>query len=124
MSNYIYTSKEKVRIKMSKGILTKREREVCVEPQNGLILDDSFQRAGDVWGTKDKVKLIESILMDIPIPFIYLAEGKKGNLIVIDGRQRLTALFDYLDNKYLVQNNHFLLLFQYILLPVNRHYYL
>lgn len=38
--------------------------------------------------------------MDIPIPFIYLAEGKKGNLIVIDGRQRLTALFDYLDNKY------------------------
>jgi LuxR family transcriptional regulator of spore coat protein len=28
MSNYIYTSKEKVRIKMSKGILTKREREV------------------------------------------------------------------------------------------------
>ena len=28
MSNYIYTSKEKVRIKKSKGILTKREREV------------------------------------------------------------------------------------------------
>ena len=28
MSNYIYTSKEKVRLKMSKGILTKREREV------------------------------------------------------------------------------------------------
>ena len=28
MSNYIYTSKEKVRIKMGKGILTKREREV------------------------------------------------------------------------------------------------
>ena len=28
MSNYIYTFKEKVRIKMSKGILTKREREV------------------------------------------------------------------------------------------------
>lgn len=86
---------------------TKREREVCVEPQNGLILDDSFQRTGDVWGTKDKVKLIESILMDIPIPFIYLAEGKKGNLIVIDGRQRLTALFDYLDNKYPLRNIEF-----------------
>lgn len=86
---------------------TKRERELGLEPQNGLILDDSFQRTGDVWGTKDKGKFIESVLMDIPIPFIYLAEGKKGNLIVIDGRQRLTALFDYLDNKYPLRNIEF-----------------
>ncbi len=86
---------------------TTREREAGIEPQNGLILDDTFQRTGEVWGTKDKVKLIESILMDIPIPFIYLAEGKKGNLIVIDGRQRLTALFDFLDNKYPLRNIEF-----------------
>lgn len=86
---------------------TKKEREAGLEPQNGLILDDSFQRTGDVWGTKDKGKFIESVLMDIPIPFIYLAEGKKGNLIVIDGRQRLTALFDYLDNKYPLRNIEF-----------------
>ncbi len=86
---------------------TNRERAAGIEPQNGLILDDTFQRTGEVWGTKDKVKLIESILMDIPIPFIYLAEGKKGNLIVIDGRQRLTALFDFLDNKYPLRNIEF-----------------
>lgn len=86
---------------------TKKEREDGVEPQNGLILDDSFQRTGEVWGTKDKVKFIESVLMDIPIPFIYLAEGKRGNLIVIDGRQRLTALFDYLNNKYPLRNIEF-----------------
>lgn len=86
---------------------TNKERTEKIEPQNGLILDDTFQRTGDVWGTKDKVKLIESILMDIPIPFIYLAEGKRGNLIVIDGRQRLTALFDYLDNKYPLRNIEF-----------------
>lgn len=86
---------------------TQKERAAGLEPQNGLILDDSFQRTGDVWGTKDKVKFIESVLMDIPIPFIYLAEGKRGNLIVIDGRQRLTALFDYLDNKYSLRNIEF-----------------
>ncbi len=86
---------------------TKREKEKGIEPQNGLILDESFQRTGDVWGTKDKVKFIESVLMDIPIPFIYLAEGKRGNLIVIDGRQRLTALFDYLDNQYPLRNIEF-----------------
>ena len=86
---------------------TQRERLNGIEPQNGLILDESFQRTGDVWGTKDKVKFIESVLMDIPVPFIYLAEGKRGNLIVIDGRQRLTALFDYLDNKYPLSNIEF-----------------
>lgn len=86
---------------------TIREKEKGIDPQNGLILDDSFQRTGEVWGTKDKVKFIESVLMDIPIPFIYLAEGKRGNLIVIDGRQRLTALFDYLDNKYPLRNIEF-----------------
>lgn len=86
---------------------TKKEIEKGLQPQNGLILDESFQRTGDVWGTKDKIKFIESILMDIPIPFIYLAEGKKGNLIVIDGRQRLTALFEYLDGKYSLRNMEF-----------------
>ena len=86
---------------------TKKEKELGIEPQNGLILDESFQRTGDVWGTKDKVKFIESVLMDIPIPFIYLAEGKRGNLIVIDGRQRLTALFDFLDDKYSLRNIEF-----------------
>lgn len=86
---------------------TRKEKEKGIEPQNGLILDESFQRTGDVWGTKDKVKFIESVLMDIPVPFIYLAEGKKGNLIVIDGRQRLTALFEYLDNKYPLRNIEF-----------------
>jgi len=86
---------------------TKKELSLGIDPQNGLILDESFQRTGDVWGTKDKVKFIESILMDIPIPFIYLAEGKRGNLIVIDGRQRLTALFDYLDGKYPLRNIEF-----------------
>lgn len=86
---------------------TKKELQEGLQPQNGLILDESFQRTGDVWGTKDKIKFIESILMDIPIPFIYLAEGKKGNLIVIDGRQRLTALFEYLDGKYSLKNMEF-----------------
>lgn len=86
---------------------TRNEIKEGREPQNGLILDDTFQRTGEVWGTRDKRKLVESILMDIPIPFIYLAEGKRGNLIVIDGRQRLTALFNFLDGKYSLANMEF-----------------
>ena len=70
------------------------------KPKNGLIVDDSFQRTGNVWSLEQKSKLVESILLQIPIPFVYLSEGKNANLIVIDGRQRLTALFDFLDNKF------------------------
>jgi hypothetical protein len=38
--------------------------------------------------------------MGLPIPIMYLYEDKFGNLIVVDGRQRLTAFFQFLDNKY------------------------
>jgi len=75
------------------------------EVKNGIILNETFQRTGNVWTKKQKSCLIESILMGIPIPFIYLAESQNGNLIVIDGRQRLTALFEYLNNKYSLSNN-------------------
>lgn len=47
-----------------------------------LILDDSFQR-NNVWTRKQKSQLIESLLLGIPIPYLYLYEGKFGNLIVI-----------------------------------------
>lgn len=70
------------------------------EVKNGLILDESFQRTGSAWSSKQKCQLIESVIMDVPLPFIYLAESAKGNLVVIDGRQRLTALFEFLDDNY------------------------
>lgn len=69
-----------------------------------LILDPDFQR-NDVWKPKQKAELIESILMNIPLPFIYLTENKLGELIVVDGRQRLTALFDFIDNDYSLGHN-------------------
>ena len=72
-----------------------------------LILDDSFQRK-NVWNRKQKSQLIESLLLGIPIPYLYLYEGKFGNLIVIDGRQRLSAIFEFLDNKYSLSNMEFL----------------
>ncbi len=67
---------------------------------NTLKLDESFQRNGGIWGKKNKSLLIESVVLNIPIPSIYLSEDKEGTLIVIDGRQRLSTLFDYMDDKF------------------------
>lgn len=64
-----------------------------------ICMDPSFQR-NFVWNTKQKSELIESVVMGIPLPLIYLAESQEGNLIVVDGRQRLTTFFDFLNNKF------------------------
>lgn len=64
-----------------------------------IILNPEFQR-NDVWHLKQKCELVESILMGIPIPIIYLFESKEGKKIVVDGRQRITALTEFLDNKF------------------------
>lgn len=72
-----------------------------------LILDETFQR-NKVWTRKQKSQLIESLLLGIPIPYLYLYEDKNANLIVLDGRQRLSAIFDYLENQYSLTNMEFL----------------
>lgn len=68
-----------------------------------ILMDPSFQR-NFVWNTKQMSELIESVIMGIPLPLIYLAEDKKGDLVVVDGRQRLTTFFDFLSNKFRI--NH------------------
>jgi len=61
-----------------------------------LILDPKFQRY-KVWDIKKSSVLVESVLLDIPIPTIYLAEDKDNRLIVVDGQQRLNALLGFMD---------------------------
>ena len=72
-----------------------------------IILDGEFQR-NNVWGRKMNSRLIESILIGIPIPLIYVFEDKDHNYIVLDGKQRLSAIFDYFDNKYKLNDLEFL----------------
>lgn len=64
-----------------------------------IILDSDFQRES-VWKPMQKAELVESILMGLPLPIFYFNQDKLGRLIVIDGRQRLTALFEYMSNDW------------------------
>ncbi|MHA6697210.1 GmrSD restriction endonuclease domain-containing protein [Chryseobacterium sp. A321] len=66
---------------------------------NIIKLDPEFQRAG-VWNPKQKSELIESIIIGIPLPILYIKENKEGNWILIDGRQRLSTIFDFMDNRF------------------------
>ena len=63
-----------------------------LEKEN-IDLNPKFQRR-DAWSVVEKSRLIESLILGIPVPPIILAEkkNKKGKYIVIDGKQRLLSL--------------------------------
>lgn len=63
-----------------------------------LNIQPDFQR-GFVWDIIKASRLIESILLDIPLPVIYLSQEKDGIEYVIDGQQRLTSFFSFIDGK-------------------------
>jgi len=48
------------------------------------------------WDTKRQAKLVESFLMNVPIPPIFLSEDQYGTYAVIDGKQRLFAIRRFL----------------------------
>lgn len=69
------------------------------ESRKELVIDPDFQRNA-VWESRQKMELVESVLMGIPIPVMYLFEMRDGTKQVVDGRQRITALLDFLNNKF------------------------
>lgn len=87
-------------LKVDKGFYTIYElkrRYAAVPPR--IVLDSDFQRE-EVWRQDRKSELIESVLMGLPLPIFYFNQDKYGRLIVVDGRQRLTAFFEYMDNEF------------------------
>lgn len=64
-----------------------------------ICMDPSFQRHF-VWNGRQMSELIESVIIGIPLPLIYLAESQEGNLVVVDGRQRLTTFVRFLNNEF------------------------
>ncbi len=75
------------------------KRKYDKQPKPLLVLDPDFQRE-EVWNPKQQSELIESILMGIPLPLIYVKEDNNGVYIIVDGRQRLTTLFDFMNDKF------------------------
>ncbi len=70
---------------------------------NAIDLEPQYQRRSR-WDIKKRSLLIESLLLNIPIPPIFLFEIEYGQYEVVDGRQRLETLKDYLDNLFPLKN--------------------
>ena len=71
-------------------------------------LSPDFQREF-VWSDiTRKSRLIESLLLRIPIPVFYLFQDEEGGFQVVDGVQRLTVLHDFVNNKFKLKNLEYL----------------
>ena len=65
-----------------------------------IYLQPDFQRYSQVWDYKTASQLIESILLNVPIPPIYVAEEDDGSWNIIDGLQRLTSFKNFYEGKF------------------------
>ncbi|WP_169053534.1 DUF262 domain-containing protein [Alteraurantiacibacter aquimixticola] len=70
-------------------------------------LDPDFQRR-NVWSAKAKSRFIESLMLGIPIPQILLSSkpGSKSSFLVLDGKQRLLTIKEFIDGR-LPNGRHF-----------------
>lgn len=66
--------------------------------QKAFVMDPDFQR-DFIWTEVKQSKLIESVLMRIPLPVFYLAEDNKGRMVVVDGLQRLFTFQRFVNNE-------------------------
>jgi len=97
-------------------LLDRANRKVYIEPTEFSIFETHrryirgdielrpFYQRNSVWTEKKKSRLIESILHKVPIQAIYLAERADGTREVIDGQQRLTAIFEFRENKFTLKD--------------------
>lgn len=71
--------------------------------QKGRIKVDPEWQRNFIWDKPRSSKLIESFLLDIPVPVVYLAKTSANDYEVIDGLQRLTSVFEFFEGKYALQ---------------------
>jgi Protein of unknown function DUF262/HNH endonuclease len=84
----------KGKVFIEKKDLPIREYKTMFE-EGDLILQPDYQRKYVV-DIKFASRLIESIILDVPIPAVFLAEEQDGKFSVIDGQQRLTSFIHFL----------------------------
>lgn len=71
-------------------------------------LSPDFQRQFVWTDVGARSRLIESIMLRIPLPVFYLAQDHEGRLQVVDGLQRLTVIKQFLDNELRLRDLEYL----------------
>ena len=73
-----------------------------------LLLDTEFQRRPGLWDLPIKSRLIESLIIMLPIPAFYFDGSNNDKWLVIDGLQRLSAVNDFVNDKFRLEKLDYL----------------
>jgi len=72
---------------------------------DGTLVIPDFQREY-VWDNPKASRLIESLLLNIPIPVLYFAETDQAQYEIVDGHQRVFSVVRYLNNQFALSGLH------------------
>ncbi len=75
-----------------------------------LVVNERYQRGGGLWPAPAKSYFVDTILRDFPFPKVYFYERidmatKKPRREIVDGQQRLSTIFDFVDNGFALGAN-------------------
>ena len=73
-----------------------------------LDLHPDFQRSSGIWSSVKQSRLIESLLIKIPIPSLYFDASNDSRWQVIDGLQRLSTINDFVNDRFALTKLEFL----------------
>ncbi len=71
---------------------------INLKSNNEVIIDPEYQRLFR-WSDEQKSRLVESILLRLPIPPVYFIENQDGTLELIDGLQRISSMIQLIEPK-------------------------
>lgn len=111
VSNSEYENKRKL---LEKTKITKQTwsiREIFQKRKENILIVDPVYQRNIVWDNKKKTSFIESLFMEIIVPPIYVVEISPKEVLeenkyeVVDGKQRLTAIDEFLKNNLILNEN-------------------
>jgi hypothetical protein len=73
-----------------------------------IVLDSDFQRMRGIWNPERKSRLIESLLLRIPIPVFYVSADANETWSMVDGLQRTSTIHDYMKGQFCLQKLEYL----------------
>ena len=83
-------------------------RDIVGSYEDGDIVKPELQRKY-VWDKKESSRFIESILLGLPVPSVFLANTPDGHKLIVDGYQRIKTIYDYYKGTWTGDNSVFAL---------------
>ncbi|MCY4210317.1 MAG: DUF262 domain-containing protein [Gammaproteobacteria bacterium] len=96
---------EKIRVRTSNVLIEQLVKRI---DHQEIDLAPDFQRKSGIWNDQSKSRLIESLLLRIPIPVFYVAADEEENWSMVDGVQRSSTIYDYAKGKFCLSKLEYL----------------